>query len=173
MSQILPSLPDISTSAVGGTAEEKIDSLVKQINDQNRLLTAAFQKYKGESYIPMNTWFGSYKLSASWTSLNGSLVEINFDDWEAYEWYWESTIFTDAGTGYTRLYNITDDEVVDGTELSTEASGEDNAEYFRTDILTKYIGTKQFKTQLRIQDGNGTTEYVNSMMSRMVFRISS
>lgn len=173
MAQIFPQLPDLSLSAAGSTPEEKLDSLVRQLNEQNRLMSNSFGKFKNESYVLMNEWFGSYKLLNSWVSLPGSLVEINFDDWQYHTWYWENIIFTDAGTGYTRLFNVTDNEVVTGTEFSTTAVGEDNAEYNRTNPLTKYNGTKRFKTQVKIDGGNGSTQYVNSMMSRMVFRIST
>lgn len=177
MSQIFPQLPEISVSTAGDTPEAKIESLVRQINEQNRLLNTSFSQFKNESYIEGNEWFGAYKESPldTWISLSGSLTEINFDDWEYHTWYWENIIFTDAGTGYVRLFNVTDNEAVPGTEFSTTTTGEANAEYNRTDPLTKYKGTKQFKTQVKISGGggSGSNQFVNCMRARMVFRISS
>lgn len=173
MPQIFPLLPEISLGATSDDVQDKLNSLVKQINEQNRLMSNSFAQFKNESYVPMNSWFGSYKLVSTYTTLNGSRVFINFDDWEYHSWYWELIGFTDAGTGSFRLYNVTDSEVVSGTEFSTTAVGEANAVYNRSDILTKYKGTKEFVAQIKIDGGNGTTEFVNCMMSRMVFRIST
>jgi len=106
----------------------------------------------------------------SYTSLNGSYMSIIFDDWNGFDWYFESVIFTDAGTGYVRLYNVTDGAEVTGTEFSTTAVGEANAEYYRSSVLTKPTGTKVFRVQVKIVGGNGTTQYINSMKSNMVFR---
>jgi hypothetical protein len=130
------------------------------------------QSVGGEIGLSMNEWFGSFKTSSSYVSLNGSLIVIDFDDWKNYSWYWENIIFTDGGTGWTRLYNITDDVAVPDTEFSTTAVGEANAEYNRTGVLTKYTGIKEFKTQVKITGGGGG-QNVNSIKSRMIFKIEN
>lgn len=150
-----------------GIKVSKTGSDVYSATDDELLFSSSFNN---ESLVPLHSWFGSYKLSASYTSLNGSYMSINFDDWNGYDWYFESVIFTDAGTGYVQLYNITDSAAVAGTEFSTTAVGEANAEYYRSGILTKPTGTKVFKVQVKIVGGNGTTQYVNAMKSNMVFR---
>jgi hypothetical protein len=172
MAQIFPILPEIAIAAAGDTPDQKIESLVRQLNDQNRLISNSFAAFKNESVISTSEWFGAYKRVDAWVTLPYQTT-INFDDWEYHTWYWENVIFTDAGTGYVQLFNVTDNEVVPGTEYTTTTVGEENAEYNRTGPLEKYKGTKVFKVQLRISGGNGTSEYVNCMMSRMVFRIAT
>lgn len=173
MAQIFPQLPEISVAAGGDTPDAKIEALVRQLNEQIRLLNTAYSQFRSESYVPMVEWFGSYKLNSTYTTLNSSITTIDFDDWKGYSWYWENFIFTDIGTGYVRLFNVTDNEAVPGSETTTTAIGEANAEYSRTDILTKYDGVKEFVVQVKIIGGNGTSEYVNCMKSRMVFRINT
>lgn len=167
----MPILPEITTGALGDDPNEKIDSVVKQLNDWGNIISQEATTLKRESNILMNYWFGSYKLTSGWATLPGSITTIDFDEWQPHAWYWETTIFTDAGTGYVRLYNVTDGEAVSGTEFSTTSTGEDNAEYYRSSQLTKPRGTKTFRVQVRIDGGNGTSQYVNCMKSSMIFKI--
>ncbi len=153
-----------------GIKVSKVGTDVTTASDDDLVFSSDFNN---EASISMNEWFGSYKLSSSYTSLNGSYTVINFDDWEGYDWYFESTYFTDAGTGYVQLFNVTDNVAVTGTEFSTTSVGEANAVYTRSSALTKPTGTKAFRVQVKIVGGNGTTENVNSMKSRMVFRTGS
>lgn len=150
-----------------GIKVSKENSDVFSAADDDLLFSSSFNN---ESIVPLHSWFGSYKLLSSYTSLNGSYMSINFDDWNGFDWYFESVIFTDAGTGYVRLYNVTDGAEVTGTEFSTTAVGEANAEYYRSSVLTKPTGTKVFRVQVKIVGGNGTTQYINAMKSNMVFR---
>lgn len=153
-----------------GIKVSKVGTDVTTASDEDLVFSSDFNN---EASISMNEWFGSYKLSSSYTSLNGSYTVINFDDWEGYDWYFESTYFTDAGTGYVRLFNVTDNVAVTGTEFSTTNVGEANAVYTRSSVLTKPTGTKVFKVQVKIVGGDGVSENVNSMKSRMVFRTGS
>lgn len=173
MGSLLPILPEVSTGAIDSDPNLRLDSLERQLNEWARIITQQASTFKNESQILMNYWFGSYKLSSTYTSLPGSIVEINFDDWENHNWYWEATFFTDAGTGSVRLYNVTDGVEVSNTEFSTTQTGEANAVTERTGILTKYRGTKTFKVQVKIDGGNGTTQYVNCISSRQVFKIET
>jgi hypothetical protein len=150
-----------------GIKVSKVGNDVYSAADDDLIFSSSFNN---ESIVPIHYWFGSYKLSSSYTSLNGSYISINFDDWKGYDWYFESTIFTDAGTGYVQLYNVTDGAAVSGSEFTTTAIGEANAEYYRSAALTKPTGTKVFKVQVKIVGGNGTTQYINAMKSNMVFR---
>lgn len=169
----LPILPDISVNAAGDSPDEKLDSLVRQLNEWGRAITQQASTFKNESQILMNYWFGSYKLTSTYTDIPGSVVEINFNDWEIHNWYWEATLFTDIGTGSARLYNVTDSVAVPSAEFSTTVVGENNAVTERTGILAKYKGTKTFKVQVKIVGGNGTNEYVNCVKSSQVFKIET
>ena len=153
-----------------GMKVSKVGSDVYSSADSELLFSSNFNN---ESVIPMHYWFGSYKLSASYTNLNGSYMVVDFDDWNGYDWYFESVIFTDAGTGYVQLYNVTDGAAVSGTEFTTTAVGEANAEYYRSSALTKPTGVKAFRVQVKIVGGNGTTQYINAIKSNMVFRTGS
>jgi hypothetical protein len=171
MSQIFPSNPDYSIGATGDDINAKLDSIIKQLNDHQRILNNAFEQYKSETWLQMHPqWTDSWTTNSTYTDIQGSLGTINFDDWTGHTWYFEMIGKTDAGTGYYRLYNITTDEPVENSEISTTST---TATRIRSDILPKPDGEHEFKIQHRIDGGNGTTEYVNSMMSRMVFRISS
>lgn len=171
---LFPFLRKVSVAALEEDPAKKIDSIVKQLDEWSNQLNQLADTYKSETHIQMNEWFGSYKQSSTYTSLPGSTVTINFDDWEAYDWYWENVIFTDVGTCYVRLYNVTDSEAVSDTETSTSVTGEANAVYTRKGPLTKYKGTKVFKTQIKLVNWDSDPEkYANCMTSRMVFRIES
>lgn len=148
-----------------GIRVSKVNEDVYDGTDENMLFSSSFNT---ESHILMHYWFGSYKTSASYTNLNGSYTVINFDDWDGRDWYFESTIFTDSGTGYVQLYNVTDGAAVAGTEFTTTAVGEANAEYYRSAALTKPTGIKAFRVQ--VKKVGGGADSVNAMKSGMVFR---
>jgi hypothetical protein len=148
-----------------GIKVSKANKDVYDVSDDDLLFSSSFDN---ESHILMHYWFGSYKTSASYTNLNGSYTVINFDDWKGRDWYFESTIFTDSGTGYVQLYNVTDGAAVAGTEFTTTAVGEANAEYYRSAALTKPTGTKVFRVQ--VKKVGGGADSVNAMKSSMVFR---
>lgn len=112
-------------------------------------------------------WTDSWTTNDSYTDIEGSFGRINFNDWTSFNWYFEMIGKTDAGTGFWRLYNITTSQAVEGSEISTTV---DTATRIRSGIIQKPTGIFEFKIQHRIQGGNGTTDFVNSMMSRIIFK---
>lgn len=111
-----------------------------------------------------------------WTELDsyqdatGSLIEINFNDWPDHTFYFEVVGKVDAGTGYWRLYNITDSVAMSESEMSSTST---TAVRLRSSEITKPYGTKEFKVQHYIDGGNGTTDFVNTIMSRIIFSIDN
>lgn len=67
----------------------------------------------------------------------------------------------------TVVYTL--DEAVSGSEVSTTST---DPVRLRSSELTKPEGTNTVKIQHKITGGNGTTEYVNSIMSRAIFSIT-
>lgn len=150
------------------------NNLVEQIKYLQEQLNAlkSLQTVNSEIIIPITAqWTGNWTTSASYVDLVPSRGSINFDAYSNYDLYFECMMFTDAGTGYLRLYNSTDGTDFAGSELSTTAVGQANAVLLRSSQLTKPTGTKTLKIQGR-QTGGGANN-VNCMIGRVIFRISN
>jgi hypothetical protein len=145
---------------------------IANIDKRLRILEAVLQT---KSLFVRETWLQMHpQWDNSWTELNtyqdvlGSINSINFDDWPDHSWYFEMIGKTDAGTGYFQLYNVTDGVAISGSEISTTST---TPIRLRSSSLSKPSGTKVIKIQHKVVGGDGSTEYVNSIMSRSVFRI--
>lgn len=116
-------------------------------------------------------WTDSWTLNNTYTDVTGSIFDVNFDDlatgWNV---YFDIVGKTDAGTGYWQLYNIDDAGTVVGSEISTASTSAVN---IRSGAITLPAGTKTLKVQHKIVGGNGTTNYVNSIMAKLVIRLSA
>lgn len=152
-----------------GIKVSKVGTDVTTATDDDLIFSSDFNN---ETIINMHGWYGASKEVTTYTNLNGSLTVIDFDDWVGYDWYFESTIFSDSGTCYVQLYNITDGTAVSGTEFSSTAPDEASAEYYRSSVLTKPTGTKVFKVQMK-KVGGTPGNFANVMKSAMVFRTGS
>lgn len=123
---------------------------------------------QGEVYLPMHPqWTDSWTANSTYTDVVGSFGLINFNDWTTHNFYFEMIGKTNAGTGYYRLYNITTGQAVEGSEISTTST---TPERIRSGIIQKPTGQFAFKVQHKIDGGDGATQFVNSIMSRIVFR---
>lgn len=137
--------------------------------DENLRMSSDFAFAK-EVYLPLHPqWDNNWTAGSTYVDVEGSLAAINFDDWADHSWYFEMIGKVDGGTGYYRLYNITDGAEVDGSEITTTST---SFERIRSGSLTKPTGTKEFKIQHR-QTGGGAGDLVNSAMSRSIFRIDT
>lgn len=76
--------------------------------------------------------------------------------------------FTDDGTGWWQLYNVTDGVVIAGSEISTTSTNSSAPPLITTGELTKPTGTKIIKIQHK-QTGGGGSGLVNSVMSSHLF----
>jgi len=116
-------------------------------------------------------WTDSWTTNSSFTDVTGSLFDVNFDDlttgWNV---YFDIVGKTDAGTGSWQLYNVDDSVVVGNSVISTTSTTPVN---IRSSALTLPAGTKTLKVQHKIVGGNGTTQYVNSIMGKLVVRLSA
>lgn len=116
-------------------------------------------------------WTDSWTTNSAYTDVGGSIFDVNFDDlttgWNV---YFDVVGKTDAGTGYWQLYNADDSAAIAGSEISSSSTSAVN---IRSGAITLPTGTKTLKVQHKIVGGNGTTEYVNSMMGKLVVRLSA
>ena len=114
-------------------------------------------------------WTDSWTLNNTYTDVGGSIFDINFDDLDGWYVYFSMVGKTDAGTGYWRLYNDDDSAEITDSEISTTSTTPVD---LRSGALTLPSGTKTVKVQHKIVDGDGATEYVNSVMAKIVVRSS-
>lgn len=143
------------------TREEiRDDSIVREIDGKILI----FAKEVPIQLHPQHT--DRWTSNSSYTDVEGSLVEINFNDWPNHTMYLEVVGFTDAGTGFWDLYNITDSGIVTSSEISTTST---SSVRVRSSALGKLTGTKTFKLRHKIVGGGGG-DLVNSVMSRVLFR---
>jgi len=131
-----------------------------------RLLKAVFTREYNVQGHPQ--WTDSWTVNSAYTDVEGSFIEVVFSDFPDHELYFEMVGKVDAGTGYWRLYSITDDAAVTGSEITGTNTDFDR---LRSSVITKPSGTKEFKIQHKLVDGDGSTEYVNSGMSRIILRL--
>jgi hypothetical protein len=116
-------------------------------------------------------WTDSWTTSSSYTDVTGSIFDVNFDDLTAgWNVYFDIVGKTDAGTGYWQLYNADDSAIITGSEITTTSTSPVN---MRSGALTLPSGTKTLKVQHKIVGGNGSTQYVNSIMAKLVVRLSA
>lgn len=135
----------------------------------SQLIMSSDFAYVRETWLQMHPqWDNSWTNLNTYQDVSGALNSINFDDWPDHSWYFEMIGKTDAGTGYYQLYNVTTSSIVTGSEISTSSTVPIR---LRSNSITKPSGTNVIKIQHKIVGGNGSTEYVNSIMSRSVFRI--
>lgn len=149
------------------TLVDRIKYLSQQLEEIKTLQTV-----NSEIIIPVTAqWTGNWTDSSSYVNLVPSRGVINFDAYANYSLYFECLMFTDAGTGYLRLYNDTDSTAFASSELSTTAVGESNAVLLRSGELTKPTGIKTIRIQGKQTGGAGKD--VNCMIGRMVFKIGT
>ena len=131
-----------------------------------RLLRAVFTREVWLQGHPQ--WTDSWTVNSTYTDVPGAVSSLNFDDFSDHEFRFEMIGKTDAGTGYYRLYNTTTGAAVLGSEVSTTSTA---AVRVRSGSIPKPAGTNVLKIQHKITGGNGSDEYVDSIMSRLVFRL--
>lgn len=121
-----------------------------------------------EIWLPMHPqWTDSWTQNDSYTDVEGSTNSINFTDFPDHTWYFEMLGKTDDGTGSYQLYNSTAAAAVASSEITTTST---TIVRLRSGSLTKPSGTNTIKIQHK-QTGGGGAGFVNSVMSRSVFRI--
>lgn len=138
------------------------DSIIREIDGK----ALVFAKEVSIQLHPQHT--DRWTDSATYVDVVGSLIEINFDDWPNHAMHLEVVGFigdTAADTAYWRLYNITDSAAVASSELTSTSA---TSERKRTSALAKLAGTKTFKLQHKSVGGVG--DFVNTVMSRIIFR---
>lgn len=153
---------------------KKLDETLQRISSSDilpgsiteRLLKAVFTREYAIQAHPQ--WTDSWTELATYQDVEGSFVEVTFSDFPDHEFYFEMVGKVDAGTGYWRLYNITDSEAVVGSEITSTST---IFERVRSSIITKPVGTKEFKIQHYLSGGDLATEFVNSGMSRVILRL--
>lgn len=109
-----------------------------------------------------------YSNSANYEAVDGSLVQVNFDDLTDWTVYFEVTGKTDAHTGYFKLYNITDAADIANSEVSTSSTSQ---VIMRSSAITKPTGTKQLAVWFKCEGGDGATDYVNCIVAKLVVRM--
>ena len=103
--------------------------------------------------------------SSSYVAYDDCRVQINFTDWVDHSMYFECVMKTGAGTGWMRLYNVTDSSELSGSEISTTST---TATQVRSSEITKLTGTKIFREEEKITDGGAA--YTDVYMGRVIFR---
>jgi hypothetical protein len=130
-----------------------------------RLLRAVFTREVWLQGHPQ--WDSSWTNTSTYEAVIGSLNSITFTDFPDHEFYFEMVGFTDAGTGYWRLFNATDGVALEDSELSTTSTVPVR---LRSAKIPKPSTTKSIIIEHKIVGGAGD-DYVNSVMSRLVFRL--
>ena len=120
----------------------------------------------GEYWLQLSPQW-QFALNTAYVAVDGSLVQVNFDDLADKDVYFEVTAKTDAGTGYYKLYNVTDTADIAGTELSTAST---SPVILRSSALTIPTGTKELSVYYKCDGGDGVTEYVNCIVAKLVIR---
>ena len=131
-----------------------------------RLLSSVYTK---EVWLPLHPQHTDrWTTNSTYTDVVGSINDINVDDFPDHDFHFEMVGFTDAGTGFWKLVNDTDSVDIGNSEITTTST---TSVRVRSVALPKPSGTKIIKIQHRIANGDGTSEFVNSVMSRGVFRL--
>ena len=122
-----------------------------------------------EVWLPLHPqWDNSWTTSDTYVDVSGSEVNsIDFADWTDHTWYFEIIGKTDDGTGSFQLYNVTAAAAVSGSEITTTST---SIVRIRSVAITKPTGVNTIKVQHK-QTGGGGAGLVNSIMSRVIFRI--
>ncbi len=151
------------------------EEITKQLSSLNRRVSDLEYLYQNLNYYVMNSILYEAYLdvsadirtttSSSYGNIDDFIIEIDFDKQTDKEWYFEAVLKTQtSGTAYARLYNLTDTEVVSGSEISTTDTSYD---VVRSSSLTKYTGTKKLVVQTKHSAGGQT---VSLSGVRHVFR---
>ncbi len=140
--------------------EIRNDSIVREIDGKILI----FAKEVAIQLHPQHT--DRWTDQNTYQDVEGSLVAVDFNDWPNHNMYLEVVGKTDSGTGFWDLYNITDSGIVTGSEISTVST---TSVRLRSSALPKLTGTKTFKLRHKIVGGGGG-DFVNSVMSRILFR---
>jgi len=101
----------------------------------------------------------------SYTDVQGSIRQINFDKYKRFKWRFEMVGYVDGGTGTWQLYNVTDGAAIVGSEISTTST---SSALVVSGVLPKPTGTKVIKIQHK-QTGGSAGDFVNSVMSNHLF----
>jgi hypothetical protein len=177
----------ISQSETVGKVEFGDDAWINYINGSASFTTAAVTTLNVTT-VNATTITGLYTASEmwmaplmpqwdnSWTNLNsyadvtGSIFDVHWEDF-ATGWnvYFDMVGKTDAGTGYFQIYNTSDSAAITGSEVSTTST---NPVDLRSGALTIPTAVKTCKLQHKIVGGDGATEYVNSIMAKIVVRLA-
>jgi len=115
-------------------------------------------------------WTGSWTELDTYRDVTGSLFDVHWEDFATgWDVFFDMVGKTDAGTGYYQIYNTSDSGAITGSEITTTSTAVVD---LRSSALTIPTALKTCKVQHKIVGGNGSTEKVNSIMARLVVRLS-
>lgn len=103
------------------------------------------------------------EVSATYADIDGMLVDVDFDNWDDFDWYFDVVAKATSGETFVQIYNVDDTAIITGSEISTTNTSYNN---IRSTKLTKLTGTKTLKIQIK-NVGGGTS---NLSICRFVFR---
>jgi len=163
----------VNQSDTAGKVEFGDNAWINYINGSASFTSVAGIYTATETWLApiIPQWDNSWTAANSYTDVIGSIFDVNFDDLKTgWNVYFDIVGKTDAGTGYWRLYNVDDSVVVGNSEISTSSTTPVN---IRSGALVLPTGTKTLKVQHKIVGGDGSTQYVNSIMGKLVVRLSA
>lgn len=158
---VIGKLPDGRYGAL--ISIEGVDALTA---DDDQLILSPDFRFARETWLPLHPqWDNSWTTSTSYQAVSGSFAAVDFDDWQTHNIYLEVIGKVDGGTGFYHLYNITAAAIVANSEISTTST---TPVRLRSIALTKPTGINVFRLQHKLTGGGGG-DFVNSVMSRIVF----
>jgi len=111
-------------------------------------------------------WTGS----DTYIDRTGCRFAIDGDNFHNQNVYYECVMANEQSgrTAYTRIYNITDDEPLSGSEISTTANPLSNLTRVRSGVLTFPSGLKEYKLQIRMNQTGGEGDNAHFYAARLV-----
>jgi len=143
---------------------------ILQMRDQADVVVLQFDPSTGDLTIngdPINTnaeIFSHLSVEHFWTGSGtyidrtGTYFKIDGDNFQNQTVKFETVMAVEQSgrTAYTRIYNITDSNVLTGSEITSTRVGVSNPEAIRSGTLTFPSGEKQYKLQIKQSPaGNG------------------
>lgn len=105
---------------------------------------------------------------STYQAYNDCQIQVDFSDWVDHSMFFECVMKTGAGTGYMKLYNLTDTADLSGSEISTTSTSTVSV---RSSAITKLTGVKDFREEQKITGGGAafTDVYIGRVIMRFVY----
>jgi len=140
-----------------------IEALVRKVKDVERVLEE-IKTNQNQYFVTLAEVFSHLSVEHYWTGgssyidRTGAFFKVDGDKMLNHSIIFESIMAVEQSgrTAYIRIYNVTDSNVLAGSELTTTQVGISNPAVVRSSPLTFPSGEKQYKLQIRQNPaGNG------------------